>query len=330
MIMATGIVSIASHMLDYEAISMSLFWLNIILYVNLWALFVVRLLFWYERFVSDMSDHARGIGYLTMVAGTCILGTQFVLLDQNARIGLALLFLGFGLWIFLIYRIFMGLTIKSPKPGFGEAINGLWLLATVSTESISVLCTLLISYFINYKDVLAFFGLGFFMLGGMFYFIIIILIFLRLLFYNLSPTDLDPRYWIDMGAVAITTLAGTTLLETHQSIPFLDDFHPFVIGFTFFCWIVASWWIPLLIVLSIWKHLVRQVELSYSPEYWSLVFPLGMYTTCTIHLSKVMGLEFLMQIPRYFIYLAFLAWAATCVGLLWSSYRLLCIPQSTE
>ena len=74
---------------------------------------------------------------ITIVAGTCILGSRFVLLNQNPRIGLSLLFLGSGLWLLLIYSIFTALVIRTSKPGFAEAINGIWLLATVSTESLS-------------------------------------------------------------------------------------------------------------------------------------------------------------------------------------------------
>jgi tellurite resistance protein TehA-like permease len=321
MVMATGIVSIASHLLGHESISILLFGLNIILYVNLWALFLARLLFYCEQFVSDMSNHGRGVGYLTIVAGTCILGSQFVLLNHNPGVGLSLLFLGLALWFLLIYGIFTALAIRSNKPGFGEAINGIWLLATVSTESLSVLASILVLHFPLFRDVLAFFALGFFMLGGIFYLIVIILIFLRLLFYELAPKDLTPRYWINMGAVAITTLAGTSLLEIGQELPFLAPFGPFILGFTFLCWVTATWWIPLLLLLSIWRYLVRRVEFAYTAEYWSVVFPLGMYTTCTIHLSDVMGLGALMEIPRYFIYAALLVWVITFVGLLRSLSR---------
>ena len=49
---------------------------------------------------------------------------------------------------------------------------------------------------------------------------------MRLLFYELSPDDLTPRYWINIGAVAITTLAGTSLLEVDQAVPFFVPFKP--------------------------------------------------------------------------------------------------------
>ena len=48
----------------------------------------------------------------------------------------------------------------------------------------------------------------------------------------------------------------------------------------------------------------------------SAVFPLGMYTACTLRVTEVIGADFLMVIPRTFYYIALGAWLLTFAGLL--------------
>ena len=127
---------------------------------------------------------------------------------------------------------------------------------------------------------------------------------------------LTPPYWINMGALAITTLAGARLLLAAKEGGIVEPYKPFIIGFTIFFWSTATWWIPLLVVVGIWRHALQRLPLKYDPQYWSLVFPLGMYSVATAVLAEAAGLPFLRPIPLLFAVIALGAWLVTFFGLL--------------
>ncbi len=59
-----------------------------------------------------------------------------------------------------------------------------------------------------------------------------------------------------------------------------------------------------------------------------MVFPLGMYSTCTFELVKIIGLDFLYPMARGFGYAAFLAWLLTLAALGWKAMRELTTPRA--
>jgi tellurite resistance protein TehA-like permease len=154
-----------------------------------------------------------------------------------------------------------------------------------------------------------------FFVGCVLYLVIITLIFYRFMFFQMSPGELGAPYWINMGAVAITALAGAILAGNSNNSHVLEPLKSFIAGLTLLFWSIATWWIPLLFILTLWRHLIGRVKFSYSPEYWGMVFPLGMYTTCTFYVASTFNLGFLAQIPEWFVFIAFGAWMATFAGL---------------
>jgi tellurite resistance protein TehA-like permease len=148
------------------------------------------------------------------------------------------------------------------------------------------------------------------------YGVIITLIFYRFTFFPLSREQLTPPYWINMGAVAISSLAGSTLLLQAGSWPFLELLRPFLAGSSVLFWATATWWIPLLLVLGVWRHALQRLPLRYDPQYWGMVFPLGMYPVCTVRLSRACELPFLAAIPAVFVYIALAAWVLVSLGML--------------
>jgi tellurite resistance protein TehA-like permease len=132
----------------------------------------------------------------------------------------------------------------------------------------------------------------------------------------MQPTDLTPPYWINMGAVAISALAGATLIEHVELSPVASGMLPFIKGFTLFFWSIGSWWIPMLLFLGVWRHFLCRVPLRYDPLYWGAVFPLGMYSVSTDHLGSVLDAGFLAPLSTLFLGIAAIAWTVTFVGLI--------------
>jgi tellurite resistance protein TehA-like permease len=328
MAMATGIVSIAAHLLSMPGVARALFLLNIAIYGMLWILTALRMILHPRCFLADLTDHLRGPGFFTAVAGSSVLGIQFAILADNYRAATALWVVAVALWIMLTYTIFTAFTIKQHKPSLEAGISGSWLLAVVATQSVAALSALLAVHVGQpYRLQLNFFALSMWLWGGMLYIWMISLIFYRYNFFRLAPGDLTPPYWINMGAMAISTLSGSLLIINAQDAPFLLSLLPFLKGFTVFYWATGTWWIPMLIVLALWRYVCQRFPLRYDALYWGAVFPLGMYAAGTREMSAAIGLDFLSFVPPAFLYIALVAWAVAFAGFAVSLLRRLTIAR---
>jgi tellurite resistance protein TehA-like permease len=316
-VMATGILALGMHEHSVPVLPSVLFWLNVLLFVALWGALIARAVVYRSEFAADIQSHSRGVGFFTVVAATAVLGIQLFVQMQAVGLATALLVAAGLLLVTCTYGILTLLTVKPKKPTIVDGLNGGWLVCIVATQAVSRLIVMVASTASTESaQPLVFVALVLWLGGGALYLWIMTLIFFRYTFLPMQPTDLTPPYWINMGAVAISALAGTTLIEHGDLSPVVSNILPFVKGFALFFWSIGSWWIPMLLFLGVWRHFLRGVPLKYDPLYWGAVFPLGMYSVSTYHLGSVLDAPFLAPISTLFLGIAAIAWTVTFVGLI--------------
>lgn len=219
-------------------------------------------------------------------------------------------------WLLLTYTFFFSVIVRSHKPTIDHGIDGSWLLTVVATQALAVSGALLADQIGQpWRLELDLLSLVFWLWGTMLYIWLMTLIFYRYIFFRISPRDLAPPYWIDMGAMAISTLAGAQLLQNTTHTLFLHRLTPFLEGVVLFCWATSTWWIPMLILLGLWRYGYERFPLGYDPLDWGAVFPIGMYAACTWQMNHVLDIDFVDWLPRLFFWTGLLVWAVTFAGM---------------
>jgi tellurite resistance protein TehA-like permease len=336
-VMSTGIVSIAFHEMGLDRIAVPLGVFNVGCYLTLLVLFGVRLGLFPDQIVADLQDSERHWGTLTFIVGTNTVGVQFLSVFDVVNIAALLWLSTVFVAPLLLYYLFGIEFIGAKKTAVSERLDGAFLLVIVCMQSLAILGGLLAGELAGYTEILTLFSMGYFGSGYVLYFVIVTIVTYRLLDGQLDQADWTGPYWITMGAAAITTLAGTTLGPQLESVPAWEPYAPVVLGVTFLAWAIASWWIPLLLAIDVWKFVTGGIKgrppvwvlvapwfrlgfgrdlHTYTPVAWGRVFPMGMYTACTLNLAGINTFSLLRVIPKYWGWFALGVWLVTFVGTL--------------
>lgn len=314
LVMATGILSAGFTAHGYQSLGEGLFAIALMAWIVLGVLSLIRLIKHTSAIKIDLLNPRMVFSYFTLVAATSIIGLR---LHDHGFITLAIGCWGmaFVAWCSLLYLAFSVLTFLSHENNV-NIMHGGWLITIVGTQSLVLLGSRIAPELGAYTtammvEVHLLWGLGLALYG-----IFVTLFCYRIFFLSLKPNDLSPLLWVIMGAAAISANAGTSLIMSDPSLPFLIAQRPFIDGVTLMIWSWATWWIPMLVLFGVWKHIVNRIPFHYEPILWSMVFPLGMYAVASERLGLAAEFPPLHVISVIMIWVAFTTWGLVMSGLL--------------
>jgi tellurite resistance protein TehA-like permease len=281
-VMATGIVSVALHLVGAEWPSRALLAVAVTLWAGLAGVFCGRLAADRARWNAD----AGTPGALTAIAATCVLGTRLSMLgEQNAAV--AALVIGAVLWALLLPTVVHHLR---------GAVPGAAYLVCVSTQSLVVLSATL-------APVLP---------APRLRWPALCLLVLGLLLYGLVLAQFDfaqlrigaGDHWVAGGAVSISALAAAKLtIATHA--------HGALQVVTAVLLAIALGWYALLLCCE-----VRWPRPRFDARRWSTVFPLGMTSVACLVSGTALKTPALTTLGRVLLWPAVAMWAVVAVGAL--------------
>ena len=314
LVLATGIIAIGAEQQNLRLLANTLFGIAALAFLVLFIMTLLRLLLYPKLLFSDLTHHSLGFSFLTLVAAINVLGGCAA--DIQKWWTVAEFCWGFGLLllVMLIYSSLFGVILRSEKPPMGTGINGTWFLLTVSLESVAVLGGILLGH-TGPNEGIELVTASAFTLGIVLYLVVVTMLFQRWSFSVLDPADAQPPSWIAAGAAAIMVLAGSTMLGTRELIPRFESLAPFLEGMIMLAWATATFWLPVLVGIGIWRHLIRRVPFSYDPSYWALVFPLGMYGVATYKMISVLDFESLSVVTQAALIVSLVAWVVVFTGM---------------
>jgi tellurite resistance protein TehA-like permease len=319
LVMATGIVSNGFFLEGQREISDALFAVNLAAYLWLGSLTLLRALRFGKALWEDLVNPRLVFSFFTFVAATDVLGMSTGIRGFST-IALSMWGLAFVVWAILIYLGFAVLAVFNADDG-AKIIDGAWLNAIVGTQSLVILGgeVALPAANVGAQGYLVIHMLWTIGLG--LYGIYVALLSYRAFFFALKPTDVTPVLWVVMGAAAISANAGSVLALDGAVTPFLRTMQPFVDGVTFAIWAWATWCIPPLTLLGIWKHGIHRAPIGRVSMLWSMVFPLGMYAVTSFRLSRVADAPTLATWSSVVAWIALAAWGATALAVVVASVR---------
>ncbi|MCY0906482.1 tellurite resistance/C4-dicarboxylate transporter family protein [Arthrobacter sp. H14-L1] len=323
-VMASGIVSTAFAAVGWSVPSAILLVIAVAGLLILAAMTVWRFAVFRSEVLLDARNPVRAFGFFTIVAAINVVGVRLYS-SASPTLTIVLAALSVPLWLLFTYGLPGNLMLRPLAGPVAGKVDGSWFLWVVGTQSLATAAATIGGG--SRSPVLAAIAVALWGIGVLLYLMLATLVTLRLLTVPSKPSSFTPSYWIYMGATAITVLAGSRILLLPQDLPVMAATVAVVSGLTYMLWAFGAWWVPLLVIFGLWRHLMHREPVRYEAGLWSIVFPLGMYSVASMHFGAAARLPLLVSIGEAGTWVAGAAWLIVAAAMAYAGYcRLLGRP----
>ena len=312
LVMASGIIAIALELTGHHTVSLIPASVTGAGYLLLILMNGYRVIAFSSALVTDLRSRSRSVGHFTFVAGTNVVGVLAQLRGWPAA-AIPLFTAGALAWLVLGYVVPWSMLLGRRDGSVLQGVNGTWLLWAVSSQSVAIAAADLEIAYDGVRQYLAALAILAWALGVVQYGVVVVVLLLRFIARPVHTADLDPSYWVTMGALAITAVAGAQITEM-DSAPMVNVTRPVIAGLSVIAWCIATWLIPVLVAVGWWRHVRHRIPLRYETSLWSLVFPLGMYAVAGIDLGLADHLPLVQTIGSAWAWVATAVWATVLVA----------------
>lgn len=316
LVMATGIVSVDARILAWEVVSVALLAIAAAAYLALIVLNVVRVGRFWNNVAADFEHPARGFGYFTFVAATCVLGSRLAAVPGMRPVAVTLLVVGALSAAVLGYTLPWTVMRRERMADQLKHANGSWFVWSVAVQSVAVLAaTLQVASPSAWKPLITLVAVFCWAVGIFLYAAVGVMVMIRLLAHTVHPRDLTAPYWVAMGATAIGVVAGARIAQMSDA-PTVDATRAVIAGLAVFFWSFGTWLVPMLLMAGWWRHVLHKVPLRYEVALWDIVFPLGMYSAGSQLLGSTDLLPLVHGVGTVEAGVALAAWLAVFIAML--------------
>jgi len=313
LVMASGIISVGMHLEGFQVLSTVLLIVCGAAFVTLLALTAWRFVAYRAAVNDDFMDPRRAFGFFTFVAGTNVLGVRLGMEGWHVVTAVLLAISGVA-WLVLGYVVPWTAVLGRQQRPVVVTANGTWFIWVVASQSVAVAAATIEPVFDPVRRELALLAITSWSVGVFLYGAAGVIVSLRLMLYPFGPEELTPPYWVSMGALAITVLAGARIVEMADA-PMVAVTRDLIAGLAVVFWAFATWLIPVLVAAGWWRHVRRRVPLRYEATLWSIIFPLGMYAVAGIYLGRTDRLPVVSAVGAIELWVAFAAWFVVAVAM---------------